>query len=726
MCHQFSPASRSSRRPSRSRLAAMTAAALVLLAGTAIAQTGAPASSAARAAQASASTQAELPLRSVTLYRSGVGSFRLEGKVQGNKTVTLQFGTQQVNDILKSMVVLDLDGGTVGAVTFGSNQPLSKRLEAFGIDVSGAPSVESLLRQFAGEQIELETSNGKIVGTILSVENKSVPVASPSGESMIAMSRAFVNLWSNTGLRQVALDDVRNFTLSNQALAEDLGRALATLSGFRAERRTAMDVQLNGTGSTDRRVVIGYTHEMPVWKTSYRLVLSDDNASPTLDAKGIPTAKATVQGWAIVENTTDSDWNDIRLSLASGRPVSFTMNLHESLFIERPELPVPGFAVVSSTLYKSADRMPAPAAPAFDRSARSNIAERAVTSQSTQAGGMFADAIMEADTLGPSQSTGEEVGGQFMYTVDAPVTIPRGQSSMLPVIVTEIPARHVSIFNPSDMPKHPMKGVELVNTTGLHLMPGPIAVYDTGAYAGDAQIAHTSRNQNRLLSYALDIDVFINHTSNQTQRTSAMRIVDGLLEHTVKRTSTTTYAIQNFDANRARTIIIEHPQGSGWDLITPKKPKEIASGTYRFEVTVPAGSTIDYPVAFERTDFNKFTLVNWSTEQFLSYAINNQAPAGIIEAARAAARLNADIIQARKEIDAINGRMSEIDNDQSRIRNNLSRIGNDTDLRQRYLTTLNEQENEIEDLIERRDAQQKLINDRDAELKQFLRDLKIN
>lgn len=714
------------------RFGVLTAAALLLFAGTAIAQRGA--ASRPANAQAAQAAQGQLPLRSVTLYRSGVGAFLREGRVTGSETVTLQFGTDQVNDILKSMVVLDLDGGSVDAVTYGSKQPLSRRLEAFGIDISGAPSVADLLSQLAGEHIMLySTLRAPIAGgTILSVERKTVPVTNPSGDGLMTMTRSFVNLWTDAGLRSVELDQVGTFELSNEALAEDLGRALATLAEFRAERRTGVDVHLSGEGNAPRRVVIGYTHEMPMWKASYRLVLPEDSGAGEVDEDGVPLTKATVQGWAIVENTTDNDWNNIRLSLASGRPVSFTMNLHESLFMERPEMPVPGIAPLAGREYKSA----LPQSPAFapsdsmrSRRAGAVASERAATSAGQEVIGLsslaFDTDAVSIQSIGPGQASGDEVGGQFMYTVDAPVTINRGQSSMLPIIVTEIPARHVSIYNANDMPKHPMKGVELNNTTGLHLMPGPIAVYDGNTYSGDSQIPHTSRNQTRLMSYALDIDVFVEREVASNRRTSRIRVVDGLLEHTIRHTASTTYKLQNFDANRDRTVLIEHQAMPGWDLTAPAQAKEVVDGLHRFELVVPRTGRDELSVAFERTELQRITLMNWTAGQFLDYVTNNDASPRLVEAAREASRIQADINLINQQISAINDRLDEIDDDQQRIRNNLSRLDRDSDLRQRYLATLNSQEDEIVAALERRDNLRKSLADREEALREFLRNLDV-
>ena len=128
-----------------------------------------------------------------------------------------------------------------------------------------------------------------------------------------------------------------------------------------------MDIKLSGEGA--RNIVVAYVQEMPVWKTSYRLVLPDAKANEekaAADGKAKPSDSFTIQGWAIVENTTDEDWNDVTLSLVSGRPVSFTMDLYEPLFLTRPNVPVPTIPGVFPRTYAGGVGAVPASAPAFE------------------------------------------------------------------------------------------------------------------------------------------------------------------------------------------------------------------------------------------------------------------------------------------------------------------------------------------------------------------------
>ncbi|RMH29387.1 MAG: hypothetical protein D6693_02065, partial [Planctomycetota bacterium] len=279
---------------------------------------------------------ADLPLTAVTLYRSGVGAFEHRGTVSGADTVRLRFDAGRVNDILKSMVLADLGGGRPVGATYTPNEPLARRLEDFRIDPLAASSVVDLMRQIIGTEVELKTAGGSVAGVVMGVEQR--PVTIGSGTAAKVTQDWAVTLVTKSGVTAVPQAEIRSFEILDESLAEELARALATVARHRDDRFTEVDVAFAGRG--ERPVAISYTHEAPIWKTSYRLILPDGT-----------DAQPSLQGWAIVENDTDEDWEGVRLSLASGRPVSFVMDLQTPLILNRPSAPVPVLAMLGPTVY---------------------------------------------------------------------------------------------------------------------------------------------------------------------------------------------------------------------------------------------------------------------------------------------------------------------------------------------------------------------------------------
>ena len=268
-------------------------------------------------------------LSHVVLFSSGVGFYEHEGQVEDDARLELKFEAEDINDLLKSMVLQDLDGGKVASVGYGSREPISRLLGSFAVDLTRNPSLADLLRQLRGEKIEIESpkpSTGVIVGVEVQpqrVEDRVVDVE-------------MLTLLSGGGLRRIPLDQISKLRLLNDKLDAELRQALTVLAGAKNSDTKTIAVEFLGKGK--RRVRVGYVQESPVWKTSYRLVLADD-APPLL------------QGWAIVENTTENDWKDVGLTLVSGRPISFKMDLYQPLFIQRPLVQMELYASLRPQVY---------------------------------------------------------------------------------------------------------------------------------------------------------------------------------------------------------------------------------------------------------------------------------------------------------------------------------------------------------------------------------------
>ena len=665
-----------------------------------------------------------MPIREITLYRSGVGAFVHEGTVRGDAEISLRFETGQINDILKSMIVLDLDGGTVGSVTYGSKEPLSRRLSGFGVDISQDPSIAGIFRQLRGSEIEVDLPEGKMRGTILGVENRESVV--PAGEEAAVITEAYVSMITGTGVRAVAVSRIGSFELTDPELAGELNMALAALAEHRADRMKTVDLSFNGNG--ERRAIVGYVHEMPVWKTSYRLVLPEKEGDAL-----------TVQGWAIVENTTDADWTDVRLSLASGRPVGFTMDLYEPIFAPRPNVPVPVAGGLKPRTYeggmagKALAQAPSAAEMTMNErrmSGRSQIMADMAMQSTGEMEGMRLEEDKDGynfstDTLGGAQASGEEVGGQFMYTVDGDVTLERQRSAMLPILTTAIEGRRVSIYNPNDMPKHPMRGVELTNGTGLHLMPGPVSVYDVETYAGDAQIPHTSRGQERLLAYALDIDVRAKSEIKQSSDLLRVRIVDGLLEQKYIERQERVYAFNSFDAGSGRTVVVEHPKNHGWDLVTPGEPTETLDNQYRFEVGLEANGEGGLEVVEERVRFHRLAMTSYDLETVMQYSKDGKLSDAVVAAVKKAWGMQREINRLERVIADLDREQQVINEDQRRIRDNMNRLERNSDLWKRYYNKLNDQETRLEAMLtERGDANTKMERTR-RELADYIEGLDV-
>jgi hypothetical protein len=442
-----------------------------------------------------------LPLSKIVLYSSGVGYFQHDGAVQDRARLDLRFNVKQINDLLKSLVVQDLGGGKVASVTYGSRDPIAKTLESFGINLNGNPSLGQLLMQVRGEAVEL-TSPNPVAGTVIGVEKKQETISDGCQRRMIETE--YVNLLTEDGFRSIPLPTIQRIKLVNAALNRELQTALAVLAANHDTQKKTLSVTFDGTGVRQARVA--YLTETPVWKTSYRLVL-DDARPPFL------------QGWAIVENTTEHDWTDVNLSLVSGRPISFIMDLYQPLYNPRPLVEPERYASLRPQVYGEAMDQPAEADEKAEKEKRENFAKEGSrrleskklmrpSAPAPAAGAAFADEArsMSVQEGAESVAAGRETGALFEYRLASPISLARQRSAMFPILGQEIQGRKVSIYNQAANIKHPLHGYRLQNTSPLYLMQGPITVFDGGSYAGDAKIEDIAPGQERLISYALDLE----------------------------------------------------------------------------------------------------------------------------------------------------------------------------------------------------------------------------
>ena len=662
----------------------------------------------------------QLPITSLTLYRSGVGSFERTGLIEGDADIQLRFDADQINDILKSMVALDLDGGRIESVSYGSREPLERRLASFGINIADNPSMAELLARVRGAPIRVRSPEGDATGTTLGVETRQVAQADTQIEA------DFLNLLTPAGIRSVMISEITSLEILDAKLAEELNKALVALAEQRADTIKTVDIGLRGDGA--RRIAVIYIHEMPVWKTSYRLVLPED----TSQGDG---GQPQLQGWAIVENTTDEDWNNVQLSLVAGMPVSFIMDLYEPLFSARPEVPVPTAAGVMPRLYEGgveevrakalelADRyerqrrgVPASAAPRPEASA-DFFAGQAVTSVAGDDMTRYAAA---------AQASGASVGEVFQYTLDVPVSIERQRSAMLPIISAGIDGRRVSIYNRGALADHPMRGVELTNSTDLQFMPGPISVFDGVAYAGDSQIGHVGAGDKRLLSYAVDLDVKVTTEDSGASEIDSIRISGGVLVQTTSRETTTSYTLANNDEQRGRTIILEHPKIGGWTLVKPEKIAEETDSLYRFEADLPPGEAGKVSVVQTRTERSQTALVSADINWLAQMVRRGKVSEAVLEAVRKAANFQSQINEAERRIAELDRERDAISADQGRIRENMKTIDSRSELYQRYLTKLNDQETRLEEIRQARIEQQAEADRARRELADYLRNLNVS
>jgi hypothetical protein len=265
----------------------------------------------------------KLPLRRVVLYKSGVGYFEHIGKVSGNEDVEIDLTSSQLNDVLKSLTALDMNGGRIVGASYNSQEPAGHQLEQLPVPVANKTTLSDLLQALRGARVEVHASGATVTGRVLGVER----VKRPSGNLMVEVDR--LNLIGEYGeVRQVMLEQGTSVRFTDRELEKQLERAMGLLDASHQEDTRRLILSTAGTG--ERTVRVSYISEVPVWKTTYRIVLPERAAD-----------KPLLQGWAVVDNTVGEDWENVELSLASGAPQSFIQDLSQPLYLRRPMVGLP-------------------------------------------------------------------------------------------------------------------------------------------------------------------------------------------------------------------------------------------------------------------------------------------------------------------------------------------------------------------------------------------------
>lgn len=639
---------------------ALVCLALAPLAGQGIAEENPSSLSAAGAAWQSG---APLPLTAVTLYSSGIGHFVHDGTVDGDAEVTLFVPVDEINDFLKSLVVQDLGGGTVGVVRYGAREPVDRALRSFAIDLSENPDLAAILSQARGEEVEV-VAERTLTGSIVSVTTRT--------EVTDGVRREIASLALNTqaGIETVDLPEVRRLRFLREALQEEFRRAVATLA--RDRRTDERPIRLRFRGSGTRRVRIGYVRQTPVWKTSYRLVLG---------------AESQIQAWAVVENTTGEDWEDVSLSLVTGAPISFRMNLYDPVFIERPEVPPPVRRSVVPQTYAQ-ETQPGAA------SRNLSIAPRALSFAAEPR----EDVALDLSLGVTEQSGARDLGVAFAYDISEPVSIERYTSALVPIVNRDIQATMISIYEHSVLAGNPLLGAELSNTTGVHLMPGPVSVFDDSGYAGDAQIGDLPPDASAVLSYAIDLDVGASvSSSSEAERIRRLRIVNGVLEASEVSRRRTSYILSNRGRDE-REIVIQHPKSQGWELTSPESPDAETANEYRFRVDVERGESRELEVVMERVRSRRLSLSDLGRDRIAFYIESTGTEPDVRRALERLVELQTAVSEAQRRRSSVEEKIQSIYRDQERIRSNLESLESGSRLYDRYVSTLNEQEDELERL----------------------------
>ena len=484
----------------------------------------------------------------IVLFKHGVAYLERSGPADGD--FDLSFKQDEMNDVLKSLSVWVAAGSArVDSVAFEApadpEEALAKRKLVFG----KGQALLDLLQSLRGRRVAVGIEDQRLEGEVIGVERIN---GGDGGE------RRSLVLRTDTGsltLRDLAA--VSNVELLEEASQRDLAFVVDRTRAATSGENRSVRIKLSGSAEDLR---VAYVVPAPIWRVSYRVVREQEDV--------------LLMGWGIVHNPADEDIEDVELTLTTGQPVSFEIDLYHPKLVTRRKVEEKSRAAAGPMEFER------PTAPSFAPQPPASMMMPAPALQSA-----MGDAMLGA-MAGSAAETADR-GELFEYRVLSKVSLARGGSAMVPLLAARISAKKERLWRPGSGP-HPSIAFSFVNTSGAVLEEGPAVFYSEGAYAGEAMVPYTTRGTAVKLAFARDLSVTVRAEEATTMRVSGIRLADALVYEDQVRELTRVVSVESTHDEDV-DVIVELPKTYGRELHPDTtQPTEETASFRRF--LIAAGS----------------------------------------------------------------------------------------------------------------------------------------
>ena len=643
----------------------------------------------------------ELGISKVVLYQNGVGYFERSGEVRGRQ-LSLRVRPDQINDVLKSLSILDFSGGQTSSVALPVERSGDRLAAEIPKQVRRATGMVGLLQVLRGIEVSVDNGDGWLKGRVVGVENQ----GGKRGKVLTLMV-------DRSKLETVAVRKIEQVRIHDRALAVGLARSLDISKSEGRWKPVTLTVRL--AGDETHKLLISYIHEVPIWRPAYRAWVEKD--------KGVQ-----LQGWAIVDNVTGEDWNEVKLSLIVGSPLSFRYNLHKPHHVNRPDLssrapstaaaPPPPDVGYGDDEAEEAAAEPEPVATAappgggYKSMAKTSAGYRSKPRRSSKRGGMayrpspkpapppsIADMAGDANLRRAAMTRsaaalvkGREVGALYAYDALTPVTVPDGQAALINIVNRKVKGRDVFLFRDEYGNEAPFRAVLFHNNKDSALESGPITLYVDGTFAGEGFLGRIAKGATSFVPYARESGFKVNrNTSSITSEARLLKIVDGRITIEARREHKRTFKVRS-ERDSKSLVYIKMRRRSGTKLIDPPKELIRSGNDIYLPIAVPAKKeasvTLVEQSPVRRVERNLTSLVIAAFDLYLKDAKADEQVAGPIRQVMAVNKQLADLGRKRSSLHQQRNLLAQ---EGRRIRNNLDALPMDkvaNKLRKRLLAQL--------------------------------------
>jgi hypothetical protein len=663
---------------------------------------------AATASSVSASTVKDLPVRQVVLYKNGVGYFEHIGSVSGNQRVAIDFTSEQLNDVLQSLTALDGNGGRVSAVNYNSTLPIEQQLKTLALGLQDYPPTVAIYHALRGQRVEVTGAGAPLTGRLVNIEFRK----ETDKNGATSDDHHFLIVETDSGaLRTAELTDAVSVRMLDASLQKQFTEYLGIIASTQNQQVRHLTLEDRGEGQRELR--ISYISGVPVWKSTYRIVFPRDSAE-----------KAILQGWAVVDNTIGSDWDNVQLSLVAGAPQSFIQPLSQPLYLRRPEIAISTTAMMTPQTHEAAEmKLPM----AAKQSAQVNVDAAAASPAAFGVAGMESMGSLSGGGLGSGNGNGygPGVGGNvggglyrigggvydatnalrqgdvntntfddyFQYNLAQPVTIHKNESAMVPILQENLPAERVTLWSLSE--QTPLRAIWLENTSKLTFDRGSFSIFENGVFAGQGLLDPIHPGEKRLLSYAADQAVRVKPQPEEGKREiRSVRITaHGYIQKVYAAESRLSYDASN-SAEDARVVVLEVPRRVNRTLSPESKAVETTPDHYRFRLPVPAHQSATLLVADEGPEYESWKINEDSDQVAALVTLSEEVPA-IAEKLKPLSDAQKTIRDMKAQLHDLSERVNSLSADEARARENLTALkGNDAG--KRFVDELNQAEDNLQ------------------------------
>lgn len=625
------------------------------------------------------SSKQSLPIRRVTFYKHGLGFFERRGQVTGEQ-LRLEFPRAAMDDVLKSLVVLDSVGQVLG-LEFETPPDRNAEVHRERLELSEHASLTDTLTALRGRTVRVTTSEQTIEGVLIGVDL----------ESRNRLERALVSLYQ-PHLRRVVrlpLERLESFEILDDAAAGDLDFALS--SARRDEDRASATLRLS---EGEHQLSVSYIAPAPAWRVSYR-VIAESLAGGEEGARDI-----YLQGWGLFDNTLEEDLDGVELSLMAGMPVSFRYALFAPNTPERPLVEDEERTVDAPIEF--AAMAAAPVGGSFRRSAMIGEVNDGAASMDwmEQERGLSEQMAQSVQPV----SSGEARGSLFSYKVAHPVSVARGQSGMVPLLSARLEGKRELLYNHAKHVGNPVASLRFVNASGLTLERGPVTVLEGQGYAGEAVLDFTPVGAEIILPFAIELGVTVTVRREQGSSVRGLSVEQGYLLIEEYSTFHTLYEVQS-RLEAASTLTLEHDLRRDpyltFQLYDTAEPVQSTLSAARWHLAVAAHSAALFEVR-ERTLRRRHEQIRGlSFEALKGFLDGKVLDARTYAALRGVRELYAEVEAADASLKELGKEREKLFRRQTQIQGNLTPLGQNGDegkLRSRLVRELDASEDRLREI----------------------------